>query len=218
MRIGINGGTFDPVHFGHLRPALEVLEALQLDQMRFIPAHQPVHRNRPAVSAEHRAAMVARAIAPEPRFVLDRREIDRNGPSYMVDTLASLRAEFPQAELVLMMGADAISAFTRWHRWQRILKLANIVVTQRPGAEKRLPDALAPFRQQWHFEKVGDPPVRFEAPAGRIGILPVTQLDISATALRARLAAGRSIRYLTPEAVVEYIDTHQLYCKETYAG
>lgn len=218
MRIGINGGTFDPIHFGHLRPALEVLEALQLDQMRFIPAHHPVHRNQPAVSAEHRAAMVARAIAPEPRFVLDRREIDRDGPSYMVDTLASLRAEFPQAELVLMMGADAIAAFTRWHRWQHILELANIVVTQRPGAENRLPDVLAPYRQQWHFEKVGDPPLCFEVPAGRIGFLPVTQLDISATALRAQLAADRSIRYLTPEAVVEYIDTHKLYCKENYAG
>ncbi len=218
MRIGINGGTFDPIHFGHLRPALEVLEALQLDEMRFIPAYQPVHRGAPSVDASHRVRMVELAIAPEPRFVLDRREIDRGGPSYMVETLQSLRNDFPGAELVLMMGADAIAAFTHWHRWQAILKLANIVVTRRPGAENRLPDALAPYRQNWHLEKVGDPPLRFEAPAGKIGFLPVTQLDISATDIRARLAAGRSIRYLTPEAVVEYIDTHQLYRKETHAG
>lgn len=218
MRIGVNGGTFDPIHFGHLRPALEVLEALALDEMRFIPAFQPVHRGTPSVETCHRVRMVELAIAPEPRFVLDRREIDRGGPSYMVDTLQSLRDDFPAAELVLMMGADAIAAFTRWHRWQDILKLANIVVTRRPGAENRLPDALAPYRKNWPLEKVGDPPLHFDAPAGKIGFLPVTQLDISATAIRARLAARCSVRYLTPEAVVEYIDTHQLYRKETHAG
>ncbi|SIN72776.1 nicotinate-nucleotide adenylyltransferase [Sulfurivirga caldicuralii] len=218
MRIGVNGGTFDPIHFGHLRPALEVLESLALDEMRFIPACQPVHRGTPSVAASHRVRMVELAIAPQPRFVLDRREIDRGGPSYMVETLESVKRDFPTAELVLMMGADAIAAFTRWHRWQDILKLANIVVTRRPGAENRLPDALALYRQNWHFEKVGDPPLHFDAPAGKIGFLPVTQLDISATAIRARLAAGRSVRYLTPETVVEYIDTHQLYRKETHAG
>ena len=218
MRIGINGGTFDPVHFGHLRPALEVLEALALDEMRFIPAASPVHRRAPMVAAAHRVRMVELAIAPEPRFVLDTREIDRGGPSYMVETLQSLRGEFPHAQRLLMMGADAIAAFQRWHRWQEILKLANIVVTQRPGAENRLPHAFAPYRQNWRLEKVGDPPLRFDAPAGRIGFLPVTQLDISATDIRARRAAGRSVRYLTPQAVIEYMDAHQLYRKENHAG
>ena len=170
------------------------------------------------VETAHRVRMVELAIAPAPRFVLDTREIARGGPSYMVETLQSLRSDFPHAQLVLMMGADAIAAFQRWHRWQEILGLANIVVTQRPGVENRLPHALAPYRQNWRLEKVGDLPLSFDAPAGRIGFLPVTQLDISATDIRARRMAGRSVRYLTPQAVIEYMDAHQLYRKENHAG
>ena len=202
-RIGVNGGTFDPVHFGHLRPALEVLRACRLDEMRFIPCHVPVHRGAPHASATQRAEMVRRAIAPIPQFVLDTRELARNAPSYMVETLESLRTDFPGARLVLMMGQDAFAAFDRWHRWEDILELAALVVTRRPGAPAEVP---APLRSAVWTGALADLPS-----AGAVGMLEVTQLDISSTAIRRLRAAGEPIDFLTPQAVVEYMASHRLY-------
>ena len=135
--IGVYGGTFDPIHYGHLRPALDVMTRLDLQEVRFIPCYQPVHREQPGTSAEDRCAMIALAIANQPRFKLDKRELVRQGPSYMVDTLASLRQEMmqhtPSPGLVLMMGLDAFKHFLSWHEWQKILTLAHIALMHRPG-------------------------------------------------------------------------------------
>lgn len=208
--IGLLGGTFDPIHFGHLRPALEVLESLQLDELRFLPAGVPPHRAPPAVSSEHRAAMVALAIAGTPRFRLDTRELERHGPSYTVDTLETLRAELgPAVPLVMLLGADAFAGLDRWHRWEHILQLAHVVVEHRPGADLRW-ELGGPQRQRF----ASDPEQLRAAPAGCLWVAEVTALAISATQIRDTLANGRSARFLLPDAVLDYIQEHRLYSAE----
>ncbi|AGA34163.1 Nicotinate-nucleotide adenylyltransferase [Thioalkalivibrio nitratireducens DSM 14787] len=205
--IGVLGGTFDPIHFGHLRPALEVHEQLRLDELRFVPCHVPPHREEPATPARHRLAMVERAVAGVPGFRADRRELDRAGPSYTVDTLRDLRAEIgPQAPLVLIMGMDAFSGLHTWHRWRAIPALAHVVVAHRPGAET--PPGTA-FRRV--ADIAPDPEPLRNRPCGLFHFQPVTQLDISATAIRGVLQTGRSARYLLPDSVCAYIDEHGLY-------
>ena len=131
--IGIFGGTFDPIHFGHLRPAFELSQALKLAEVRFLPAGNPPHRQATLASAEVRLAMVKAAVAGEKRFVVDDREVRRVGASYSVDTLTELRAEFPDRSLCLMLGMDAFLGLPNWHRWRDILDLAHVVVWRRPG-------------------------------------------------------------------------------------
>ncbi|MBD3820870.1 MAG: nicotinate-nucleotide adenylyltransferase [Thiotrichales bacterium] len=202
--IGINGGTFDPIHFGHLRPALEVLNALHLDEVRFIPAYRPVHRDTPQVSADQRCEMIELAIHNQPKFKLDRIEIELGGPSYTVNTLRALKAREPDATFVLMMGSDAFSKFDTWHDWQGILALANLVVTHRPGEPMPSEGEIGRlFHQRWVPNLTQD--------AGQILDLPITQLDLSATALRSYLSHGDSVDYLMPESVARYIKEHQLY-------
>lgn len=202
--IGINGGTFDPIHFGHLRPALEVLTALHLDEMRFIPAYQPVHRDSPAATARQRCEMVRLAIQSQPKFQLDTLEIDRGGPSYMVDTLRALKQQMPDATLVLMMGTDAFAKFDSWHDWPGILALANIVVTHRPGEPLPTNGGVEAILQN-HWV------ARLTKDHGQIIDLPITQLDLSATALRDYLKKGEPVDYLMPHRVADYIQQHQLY-------
>lgn len=208
--IGVLGGTFDPIHFGHLRPALELYELLGLEELRFIPCHIPPHRGTPAVSAEHRLAMVERAIVGVSGFQVDPREILRPGPSYTVDTLLELRREIgPGLPLALLMGADAFAGLPSWYRWREILGLANLVVAQRPG------DAARPSATWLDAASVVDSPTALRARAsGKVLFQPVTQLDISATRIRACLSAGRSARYLLPDDVCEYIAEHDLYHHE----
>lgn len=202
--IGINGGTFDPIHFGHLRPALEVLNALGLDEVRFIPAYQPVHRELPSANAQQRCEMIELAIEPQSKFKLDTIEIDRGGPSYMVETLESIKAAEPDAMLVLMMGTDAFAKFNQWHRWQDILHTANLVVTHRPGEPVPCQGEVGQiFKQYWVPNLTED--------AGQIVDLPITQLDLSATALRSYLKNGDSVDYLMPLSVAQYIRKHRLY-------
>ena len=131
--IGIFGGTFDPIHYGHLRTAFELLQALRLGELRFMPAGNPPHREQPMASAEQRVAMVRAATAGQPGFTVDDRETRREGPSYSVDTLAGLRAEHPTRPLCLIVGMDAFLGLPKWHQWQDILKLAHLVVAHRPG-------------------------------------------------------------------------------------
>ncbi|WP_127120087.1 nicotinate-nucleotide adenylyltransferase [Thiomicrospira sp. S5] len=202
--IGINGGTFDPIHFGHLRPALEVLTALHLDEMRFIPAYQPVHRDSPSATAQQRCDMVRLAIQSQPKFQLDTIEIDRGGPSYMVDTLRALKQQMPSATLVLMMGTDAFAKFDSWHDWQGILALANIVVTHRPGEPLPSDGGVEAILQNHWVERLTEG-------HGQIIDLPITQLDLSATALRDYLKKGEPVDYLMPQSVADYIRQHQLY-------
>lgn len=212
--VGIFGGTFDPIHYGHLRLAEELAEALELAVVRLIPAGHPPHRRRPRASARHRLEMTRLAVAGNPRFVLDEREIAKTGPCYSVDTLAALRAELPaETPLVLFMGGDAFLGLTTWHDWRRLLDLAHIAVAQRPGFtaaswEDALPDALRTLLSTRRCELAGE---LAEKPAGGIFLHSITQLDISASQIRARALRGKSLRYLLPEAVIAYINENRLY-------
>lgn len=214
--VGLFGGTFDPVHFGHLRPALECLEALGLSELRLIPAAVPPHRAAPVAKPEQRLAMLRLAVADQPGFVVDGRELQRPGPSYTVDTLRELRAELgPQRPLCLLLGTDAFLGLSTWHRWEELPALAHLVVMHRPGFPR---EALAE-RADEPVRALLAPRQRAQAadlhaqPAGGIWLQAVTALDISATAIRHTIAAGASARYLLPDAVWRYIEENGLYRK-----
>ena len=202
--IGINGGTFDPVHYGHLRPALEVMQILGLEQVRFVPCYRPVHKGQPNVSAQQRSEMIRLAINKQPKFALDTIEMDKGGPSYMVDTLTILKERFDDYGLVLMMGTDAFAKFDSWHDWQRILGLANILVMHRPREPVPQSGMPSEIYQKHHVDE-------FTQTHGQIRDMDVTQLDISSTLVRNHLQAGQSAEYLLPPCVMEYINKHGLY-------
>lgn len=208
--IGIFGGTFDPVHFGHLRPALETMQSLALSEVRFIPCAQPPHRQMPLASAKHRMAMLSLAIEGQAGFVTDDRELRREGPSYMVDTLESLGQETDQA-LCLLLGMDAFAGLPQWHRWQSLLSLAHIVVMQRPGVSREhlfQQHELTQLLQQAEVNAIQD---LAGNTAGKIYFQQVTALDISATGIRQSLSSGESVRYLLPDTVDDYMQQHKLY-------
>ncbi len=196
--IGIFGGTFDPIHFGHLRTAFELLHALRLAEVRFLPAGHPPHRDVPLCDPLHRLAMVRAAIADQPGFVVDDREVRRAGPSYTVLTLRELRAEAPARPVCLIVGMDAFLGLPQWHEWRSVLDLAHVVVAHRPGW--RAPDSgtLGELLAARGTQRVED---LHEAVAGRIHVRAVTQLEISSTDLRELIVADRDPRYLLPDAV-----------------
>lgn len=209
--MGVYGGTFDPVHLGHLRPALEVQQALSLQTVRFIPCAQPPHREMPVAAAQIRLAMVRAAIARQPGFVADERELRRSGPSYMVDTLESLAGEFAGEPLCLILGMDAFAGFDRWHQWERITQLAHVVVTRRPGSSLEAVEqhpALGPFVQENTAQGVRQLQAQ---QAGLVYFVSVTQLAISATAIREAVRAGQDIRYLVPDSVYDIITQQNVY-------
>ena len=206
--IGIFGGTFDPIHHGHLRIALDAQEYLGLKQVRLIPLGQAVHREQPHASAQDRLAMVDAAIASQPNLVSDAREIERNNPSFMVDTLESLSADLPDQTLCLLLGSDAFNGFMRWRKPEHILALAHILVMQRPGYA--LPDD-ANLRALVAEHRCDEVAALHQSPAGCIHFHSVTQLDISSSDIRKRIARGASPAYLLPRAVIEYIQQHALY-------
>ena len=207
--IGILGGTFDPIHYGHLRPALELRESLELAEVRFLPCRIPAHRAAPRITAEQRLALVRLATTGQVGFVTDDRELRREGPSYMVDTLASLREDFgADTPLCLIVGTDAFRELHTWHRWRDLTGLAHVVVMQRPGVLQPLPPVLEEFVTP---RVVYDALALRRKPAGGILFQPVTQLNISATQIRALLARGQSPRYLLPDAVLACIHDRALY-------
>lgn len=207
--VGVFGGTFDPVHYGHLRSGIELLERLQLDQLRFMPNAYPPHRAAPLCSAQHRAAMVELAVAGEPRLICDARELRRNGHSYTIDSLIELRAELgARPTLCLVMGCDAVQGIERWHRWQELLDWAHIVVLARPGWTLPCSGEVAQWLTGHRVEAAG---ALREQRAGCILIEELRPLAISSTEIRALLAAGRSARYLLPQSVLDYIQEHGLY-------
>ncbi|MGH8283127.1 MAG: nicotinate-nucleotide adenylyltransferase [Gammaproteobacteria bacterium] len=211
-KIGIFGGSFDPIHYGHLRPVLEILNTHSLDEIRFIPSGQPPHRGVPAASAALRLEMVTAAIRGEPRFVVDEREIRRNSPSYTVDTLAQLRHEFSRDALVLIVGMDAFLGFPGWHEWRKIFDFAHVIVAHRPGWVLQSGGELAEVIRQRRAKSVQE---IVTMPAGRILLQPVTQLEISSTQVRAVIAAGGDPRYLVPDTVRELIVNSHCYAKHT---
>jgi len=202
--IGIYGGTFDPVHHGHLRTGVEVHESLCLSRLHWLPSATPPHRPAPLASAAQRLAMLRLAIQERAAWCVDTRELERPGPSYMVDTLVSLRGEFPDVPLLLFMGLDALRGLSSWRRWRNLFDHAHLVVMTRPGYE---PPALEPFLA----ERIAPPTALRETLAGRLCFQPVTPLAISATAIRALIAAGRDPSFLLPDAVLAYIRQHRLY-------
>ncbi len=210
--IGIFGGTFDPVHYGHLRSALEVKDIFGLTEVRLIPCANPLHREQPAVTAEMRLQMLDLAIKNQPGLKIDTRELDRyaqhQAPSYMVDTLESLRLEFPTESLLLFIGSDAFKHLTDWHQWQQLFDYAHIVVMTRPGFETQQLDDFFKARLAVDIKELA------QAPAGKLCFQQVTQLDISATAIRDIIARKQNPGFLLPDAVIEYIKQNKLY--ETY--
>lgn len=207
-KIGVLGGTFDPIHFGHLRLALELKQSLGLSQMRLMPCHRPVHRGEPQVSSAQRAEMIRLALLDCPELTLDERELRRDTPSYTFDTLRSLRAELGAAvSLIWAMGTDAFAALDSWNRWQELLDYTHLVVIERPGFS--LPDAgpVARLLQQHRAPASA----LDELPAGAIVLPSLRLLDISATGIRAQLAAGESAQFLLPESVRRYILAEGLY-------
>jgi nicotinate-nucleotide adenylyltransferase len=209
--LGIFGGTFDPIHFGHLRVALDAVEALGLERLHFVPLAEPVHRDAAAAGARHRLAMIAAAIADEPRFVADDRELRRGGASYTIDTLRAFRAEQPGETLCLLLGSDAFNGFLAWREPLGILELAHVAVLERPGYRLPADPQLAGLIGERRAE---DPGRLRDGRAGSIAFIPVTQLDISATDIRQRCADGRSARYLTPDPVLQLIDREQIYPRD----
>lgn len=209
--IGIFGGTFDPIHFGHLRLAEEMAAALGLSRVLFMPAGQPPHREAPRIAATHRLEMVRRAIADNPFFAVDAREVQRAQPSYTVESLTSLRDELgPDQPIWLLLGADAFLGLASWHQWQRLFGLANIAVVTRPGAQSLQPDDMQePLKSEVLNRQVADHTAA--GPAGSVWLQHMTPLEISATAIRETLGRQGSVRYLLPDTVLNYIYEHQLY-------
>jgi nicotinate-nucleotide adenylyltransferase len=201
------GGSFDPVHHGHLRAALEAAELLGCARVDLLPASLPALRSALAASHEHRRAMLRLAIAGEPRLGLDDRELGRPGTTYTVDTLQELRGEFgARTPLLFLMGADAFARLTSWRRWQELLGLAHLVVLNRPGEALRPPDCI-----DFRAARSEHPQELLQTPSGQWSCLEVTPLAISATDLRRRRQEGRSLRYLLPDAVLDYLKRHGLY-------
>ena len=209
--IGLFGGTFDPVHFGHLRAASEAKEKLALEDFRLLPVGEPAHRSQTFAPAEHRLAMLRLAVAEHPDISVDPREVRRSGVSYMLDTLAEIRAEAGEdAAIMLIVGQDAAHGLASWHRWQELFDYAHLVVMTRPDSPDNFPGELEGFVRE---RRSGQVPELYQSPAGLLLDLEVTQLAISSTAIRADVAAGRSPRFLLPDRILGYIGFHNLYRK-----
>lgn len=206
--IGIFGGTFDPIHFGHLRTALELYQSLELANVRLVPCYQPVHRKVPVASPEHRLAMVKAAVAKEPALIIDACEIERKAPSFTVETLEILRQQFPDTPFCLIMGIDALLGFTSWHRWQDILSLTHLVIAHRPQYQLPKTGAIAELLKQ---RLQTSPLCVHDALSGYIVLQPVTALEISATDIRRQFASGRNPRFLLPNSVYDYIQKEKVY-------
>jgi nicotinate-nucleotide adenylyltransferase len=204
---GVFGGTFDPIHLGHLRCAWEVSVALEAP-IHMIPCRMPVHRGDPSADADHRMHMLNLALAGKQRLLADDRELRRETPSWMVDTLSSLRDDHPDDGLCLIVGEDAFAGLHRWHRWQALFELAHIVIISRPGHQTSRASELSEFIRA---RLRSDTTELLEAGAGLVLRLTVTALEISASAIRGHYAAGGDARYLLPESVREYIVAHGLY-------
>ncbi len=213
--IGIFGGTFDPIHFGHLRTAFEMLQALRFDEVRFMPCGSPPHRGAPVADAELRLRMVQVATAGQHGFMVDDRELRRPGPSYSVDTLTALRGDFPLRSLALIIGMDAFLGLPKWYQWREILQLAHVVVAHRPGW--RAPDMgpLGELLADRGTHRIGD---MQQAKSGHIYIHDVTQLEISSSEIRELVAAGRDPRFLMPDAVRDVIEQSGCYAAAESAG
>ena len=206
--IGIFGGTFDPIHNGHLRIALEALEELSLSAVHFIPCGQSPLRSEPAATNDIRLKMVKAAVEAEPRFITDTREINRGGPSYTYDTLTTLRDGHKENSICLILGMDSFISLPRWYRWEELIDLAHIVIAHRPGWKAPTEGPLGDFVQEHLAESSQDVVTKRE---GSLFVLPVTQLEISATKLRSSIRLGLDPKFLVPESVRAIIKETECY-------
>lgn len=207
--LAILGGTFDPVHVGHLRAAIEAREALGAEEIRLLPCALPPHREQPQVGADERLRMLDAAIAGLPGLRSDDRELRRNGPSYTHDTLVSLRAEIgAQRPLVLVLGADAFAGLPTWHRWRELNGLAHVAVLTRPDAHGLIDPRLEEMLASAGTAQAGD--LR-QAPHGRVLRLQIPPLPVSSTLVRERLRQRRSVRFLVPDSVLALIEAQGWY-------
>ena len=209
--IGLLGGTFNPIHNGHLRLAQELADALNFSEVRFIPSANPPHKTAPKISAQHRAAMVQLAITDHSLFKLDKRELDRTGASYSIDTLISLQEELGgSVALCLMMGSDAFSKLNTWHRWQALIDYCHIILVQRPASatQPKLADELSVLLHNHYTENISD---LTNENAGYIHMQKITALDITSTNIRVQLESELSPRYLMPDNVITHINNNKLY-------
>ncbi len=206
--IGIFGGTFDPVHYGHLRAALEAMEILRLQDFRLLPAGTPPHRANTYASADHRLAMLKLALSRYPELQVDDREVRREGSSFMVDTLGEIRQEEGDAPILMMIGQDAANDLDQWHEWHRLFDLAHLVIMRRPESKHIYSGALF---EQVQPRMVNNPGRLLNSPAGLILPLEVTQLAISSTEIRRQIRTGLSPRFLLPAPVIDYILEYRLY-------
>ena len=206
--IGVFGGTFDPIHYGHLRTAFELLETLRLGEVRFMPCGQPPHRVTPLADAELRLSMVQAAAEGQHGFIVDDREIRRDGPSYSVDTLIQLRAEYAHRSLCLIVGMDAFLGLPKWYQWREILQLAHVIIAHRPGWSA--PD-MGPLGELLVDRGTGRAGDLHESRSGRIYIQAVTQLEISSTGVRDLVRAGGDPRFLMPDPVRRIIQSSGCY-------
>ncbi len=213
--IGILGGTFDPIHHGHLRIAQEALEQCNLEQVRFVPCGTPPHRPAPFAEAKARWEMVRLALAGHPDFLVDVHEIFRTDPCYTVDTLTALRAELgAQQPLCLILGGDAFMQLHTWHKWKDLFALAHIVVFQRAAGSplgNAMTKADAALQAEYQARLAPGASALRETPAGKIFVADMPALEISSTDIRRRTSDGKSIHYLLPDAVANYINTNSLY-------
>lgn len=206
--IGILGGTFDPVHNGHVQIALDIHQALGLQETRLIPCRIPPHRDMPLASAAQRLAMLELVANDHIELSVDTRELEREGPSWMVDTLASLRNEFGESPLCLILGADAFNKIDSWHEWQKLISLAHIVIADRPDCVLVQSGAVEEFLNQHSTDNKQD---LLKQAAGYIYCCPVTQVDVSSTELRVKIRSGDDVSNLVPEKVWVYIQKQAIY-------
>jgi nicotinate-nucleotide adenylyltransferase len=209
--MGIFGGTFDPIHYAHLRTAFELQQALRLREIRFLPAGNPPHRDQPFAEAQLRLQMVRAATAGHSGFVVDEREVHKTAPSYTVDTLRELRQEFPDRSLCLIVGMDAFLGLPKWHQWRDLLQLAHLLVAHRPGWRVPGTGPLGELVAKCGTDRIGD---LHELRCGCIYIHAVTQLEISSTELRQLIAMGQDPRFLMPDQVRDLILETNCYCKQ----
>lgn len=206
--LAILGGTFDPVHIGHVQIAKQLLRRLPCDEIRFVPCKQPVLKASSSATVEQRLTMLKLALQDHPELVIDERELHRDGPSYMIDTLRSLRDEFPDTPLALILGMDAFLELPRWHQWQSLLELSHLTVINRKDAQ--LPDSepLASLIKQHQLNNLTQLP---KSLAGHISFVELPLIDISSTQLRKQLSNGQDCsQYLDP-SIVKYIKSEHLY-------
>jgi nicotinate-nucleotide adenylyltransferase len=202
------GGTFDPLHHGHLRVAWEAREAIQADDFRFVPAGVPPHRDQEVRPAAQRLEMLKRGLPPDSGFRIDDRELKRAGPSYMVDTLKEVRVESPNAAIILLIGQDSANGLDSWHRWNDLFSLAHIAVMTRAGDTRRY---SAQLRLEMRGRSIEEPAQLHQLPHGLVTTIGVSSLSISSSRIRELLAVGRSPRFLLPDAVLDYILKHDVY-------